>query len=110
MSIPIIVYSVKSRTGVNIEPKTCLEISKIPNIVAIKEASGDLSQVAQIANLCKDNLYIYSGNDDQVLPILSLGGLGVISVLSNVAPKETSKMVHDFLNRKYRRFKKFSIR
>ena len=96
--LPIIVYSVPSRTGVNITPETCLELSKIPNIVAIKEASGNISQVAGIANLCKDNLYIYSGNDDQVLPILSLGGLGVISVLSNIAPRKTSKMVHDFLD------------
>ena len=98
VSIPIIVYSVPSRTGVNITPETCLELSKIPNIVAIKEASGNLSQVANIANLCGDTLHIYSGNDDQVLPILSLGGLGVISVLSNIAPRKTSKMVHDFLN------------
>ncbi len=97
VSLPIIVYSVKSRTGVNIEPNTCLKLSKIENIVAIKEASGDLSQIAKIANLCKDELYIYSGNDDQVLPILSLGGIGVISVLSNVAPRKTTKMVHDFL-------------
>lgn len=65
----------KSRTGVNITPETCLELSKIPNIVAIKEASGDISQIAEIANLCKDNLYIYSGNDDQTIPILSLGGI-----------------------------------
>ena len=64
-------YNVPSRTGVNIEPETCLELSKIPNIVAIKEASGNISQVAKIAALCKDNLFIYSGNDDQVLPILS---------------------------------------
>lgn len=98
VKIPIIVYSVPSRTGVNITPETCLELSKIPNIVAIKEASGNLSQIAEIAHLCGDNLHIYSGNDDQVLPILSLGGLGVISVLSNIAPKKTSKMVHDFLN------------
>lgn len=110
VSLPIIVYSVKSRTGVNIEPNTCLELSKIPNIVAIKEASGDLSQIAKIANLCGDNLYIYSGNDDQTLPILSLGGIGVISVLSNVEPKRSAKMVHDFLNRKYRRCKKIPIR
>lgn len=98
VKIPIIVYSVPSRTGVNITPETCLELSKIPNIVAIKEASGNLSQIASIAHLCGDNLHIYSGNDDQVLPILSLGGLGVISVLSNIAPKKTSKMVHDFLD------------
>lgn len=97
-SLPIIMYSVPSRTGVNILPKTCLELSKIPNIVAIKEASGNLSQVAEIASLCGDDLTIYSGNDDQILPILSIGGKGVISVLSNVAPRKTSKMVNDFLN------------
>ena len=110
VSLPIIVYSVQSRTGVNILPETCLELSKIPNIFAIKEASGNLSQVASIANLCRDNLVIYSGNDDQILPVLSLGGCGVISVLSNIAPKQTSKMVHDFLERKYKRSKKSTIR
>ena len=68
VSIPIILYSVPSRTGVNIEPKTCLKLSKIENIVAIKEASGNLSQVAEIAHLCGNNLHIYSGNDDQILP------------------------------------------
>lgn len=98
ISIPIILYNVPSRTGVNIAPETCLELSKIENIVAIKEASGNLSQIAQIANLCGDNLNIYSGNDDQVIPICSLGGLGVISVLSNIKPKFTHDMVWDFLN------------
>ena len=96
VSLPIILYSVPSRTGVNIEPKTCLELSKIENIVAIKEASGNLSQVAEIAYLCGDNLHIYSGNDDQILPILSLGGLGVISVLSNVKPEYTHNMIYNF--------------
>lgn len=96
--LPIILYNVPSRTGVNIKPETCLELSKIENIVAIKEASGDLSQVAKIVNLCKDNLCIYSGNDDQVLPILSLGGMGVISVLSNVKPKYTHDMCYNFFN------------
>ena len=97
VSLPIILYSVPSRTGVNIEPKTCLELSKIENIVAIKEASGNLSQVAEIAHLCGENLQIYSGNDDQILPILSLGGIGVISVLSNVLPEYTHTMVEKFL-------------
>lgn len=98
ISIPIILYNVPSRTGLNITPQTCLELSKIDNIVAIKEASGNLSQVAQIANLCRDNLAIYSGNDDQILPILSLGGLGVISVLSNIIPKDVHKMVQSFFD------------
>ncbi len=98
VSLPIILYSVPSRTGVNIEPNTCLELSKIENIVAIKEASGNLSQVAKIAHLCGDHLSIYSGNDDQVLPVLSLGGIGVISVLSNVMPEYTHNMVQNFLD------------
>ena len=92
VSLPIIMYSVPSRTGVNILPETCLELSKIENIVAIKEASGNISQVAKIASLCKENLDIYSGNDDQIIPILSLGGKGVISVLSNIMPKYTHDM------------------
>ena len=100
-SLPIILYNVPSRTGLNIEPKTCLELSKIPNIVAIKEASGNISQIAKIANLCGDNLHIYSGNDDQTLPILSLGGIGVISVLSNIAPKFVHNMVFDYLSGNY---------
>lgn len=79
-------------------PETCLELSKIENIVAIKEASGNISQVAKIASLCKDNLNIYSGNDDQIIPILSLGGLGVISVLSNIEPKFTHTMVQNYMN------------
>ena len=93
IKIPVVLYNVPSRTGLNIQPKTCLELSKIENIVAIKEASGNLSQIAEIANLCGENLTIYSGNDDQVLPILSLGGLGVISVLSNIVPRDVHNMV-----------------
>lgn len=95
---PIIMYSVPSRTGVNILPETCLELSEIDNIVAIKEASGNLSQVAKISALCGNNLNIYSGNDDQVLPVLSLGGIGVISVFSNIAPKKFSDMIKNFWN------------
>lgn len=98
VSTPIIMYSVPSRTGVNILPETCLELSKIENIVAIKEASGNISQVAKIASLCGDNLSIYSGNDDQIIPVLSLGGKGVISVLSNIMPKYTHDMTKKYLN------------
>lgn len=98
VSLPIILYNVPSRTGLNMTPETCLALSKISNIVGIKEASGNLSQVAKIASLCKDDLWIYSGNDDQTLPILSLGGIGVISVLSNLAPKFVHNMVFDFLS------------
>ena len=97
-SLPIIMYSVAARTGLNILPKTCYELSKVPNIVAIKEASGNLSQVAEIAALCGDELTIYSGNDDQILPILSLGGKGVISVLSHVDPKLVHDMCFEFFN------------
>lgn len=96
--LPIILYNVPSRTGINIEPSTCFELSKIDNIVAIKEASGNISQVANISALCKDNLTIYSGNDDQIVPILSLGGLGVISVLSNLYPKYVHNMVYDYFS------------
>lgn len=98
ISIPIILYNVPGRTGCNLAPKTVYELSKVKNIVAVKEASGNLSQVAEIAALCGPDFDIYSGNDDQILPILSLGGKGVISVLSNIAPQETHDMVVKFLN------------
>ncbi len=94
--LPIILYSVPSRTGVNITPATCKKLSEIQNIVAIKEASGNLSQIAEIANLCGEDLHIYSGNDDQITPILSVGGIGVISVLSNIAPEYTHNIVKNF--------------
>ena len=94
---PCILYNVPSRTGCNLLPATVAKLAEHPNIVAIKEASGNLSQVAEIAHLCGDKIDIYSGNDDQILPILSLGGKGVISVLSNLMPYETSKMVKDYL-------------
>ena len=88
VDIPIILYNVPSRTGCNIKPKTYQELCKHPNIVAAKEASGDISQVALIRSLCGDNLDIYSGNDDQTVPFMSLGALGVISVFANICPKE----------------------
>lgn len=94
---PCILYNVPSRTGCNILPKTVARLAEIPNIVAIKEASGNISQVAEIAALAGDKIDIYSGNDDQIVPILSLGGKGVISVLSNVMPKETSDMCKMYL-------------
>ena len=97
-SLPIILYNVPGRTGVNILPQTCLELSNISNIVAIKEASGNLSQVAEIASLCRNKITIYSGNDDQILPILSLGGKGVISVLSNIKPKFVHYMCYNFFD------------
>ena len=107
--LPIILYNVPGRTGVNIKPETAYELSKIENIVAIKEASGDLSQIAKTANLCRDNLNIYSGNDDQIIPILSLGGIGVISVLSNVKPKYTHQMCYNFFNKEIEKATKMQL-
>lgn len=96
VDIPIILYNVPSRTGINIEPDTYVELAKHKNIVATKEASGNISQIAEIAAKCPD-LDIYSGNDDQIIPVMSLGGKGVISVLSNVAPKQTHDMCQFYL-------------
>jgi 4-hydroxy-tetrahydrodipicolinate synthase len=90
--IPIIMYNVPSRTGVCIQIDTYAKLAKHPNIVAVKEASGDLSAILRIRRACGDELAVYSGNDDQIVPILSLGGQGVISVLSNIAPRETHAM------------------
>lgn len=98
--LPMILYNVPSRTGVAISPETCLKLSEHPNIEAIKEAAGDISRVAKIASLCRSGLDIYSGNDDQTVPILSLGGKGVISVLANIMPKEMHKMCRLFLDGK----------
>ena len=89
VSLPIILYNVPSRTGVNILPSTYKILSEIQNIVATKEANGDISSVIETKSLCGDNLEVYSGNDDQTLPIMSVGGIGVISVFSNIMPKES---------------------
>ena len=97
INIPVIMYNVPGRTGLNMTQQTVKELSKIGNIVAVKEASGNFSQIAEIASLCGEDLYIYSGNDDQIVPTLSLGGVGVISVLANVAPNETHNIVDKFL-------------
>lgn len=99
VELPVIMYNVPSRTGVNILPETAVKIAReVKNVVGIKEASGDISQIAQLARLGRGVIDIYSGNDDQVIPILSLGGIGVISVLSNVLPRETHDMVMEYLN------------
>ena len=95
---PIILYNVPSRTGVAIKPETYKELSKHPNIVAVKEANGDLSSVAKARYLCGDNLDIYSGNDDQTVPIMSLGGIGVISVMSNLLPQVMHEICAEYLN------------
>ena len=99
VDIPCILYNVPSRTGVNIEIPTYEQLSHVENIVAVKEASGNLSQIAAIAQAC--DLGIYSGNDDQVVPIMSLGGIGVISVLANILPKETHDMCCCMLDKNY---------
>ena len=91
-NLPLILYNVPSRTGVNIKPQTYKELSKIENIVATKEANGDISSVIETKYLCGDNLNVYSGNDDQTLPMLSVGALGVISVFSNIMPYESQQI------------------
>lgn len=98
VNIPCILYNVPSRTGCNLTPETIAKLAQHKNITGIKEASGNLSQVAQIAALCGDNLDIYSGNDDQNVPIMSLGGKGCISVLANIMPRETHEMCESFFN------------
>ena len=98
VNIPIVVYNVPGRTGLNLLPKTLAELSKHPNISAVKEASGNLAQVADIARLCPEDFYIYSGNDDIIVPLLSLGGVGVISVVANILPKDTHNMVAKYLD------------
>lgn len=98
VSTPMILYNVPSRTGLNIKPETYFELSKHKNIVAVKEANGDISAAAQTRRLCGDELTVYSGNDDQITSFMSLGAKGVISVLANIAPKATHDMVCDYLN------------
>lgn len=99
VSLPIIIYNVPSRTGLNILPETLLKlVNTCKNIAAVKEASGNISQIAQIKALCGDKLDIYSGNDDQIIPILALGGIGVISVLANIIPAEVHKICDLYLN------------
>lgn len=107
--LPIILYNVPSRTGVNILPNTYFELSKIKNIVATKEANGDISSIIKTKHLCGDELNIYSGNDDQILPVLSVGGIGVISVLSNVKPKYTANMVQNYFDGKIKEATKIQL-
>ena len=98
VKLPIILYNIAGRTGINIEPKTLLYLAEnVENIVAVKEASGNISQIADIAAMTKGKLDIYSGNDDQITPIMALGGIGVISVLSNIAPRYTHDLVMSYL-------------
>ena len=106
---PCILYNVPSRTGCNLTPQSVLELADHPNIVAIKEASGNISQIAELAALVGDKIDIYSGNDDQIVPILSLGGIGVISVLSNIMPKATSDMCKLFTEGKIAEARKLQL-
>ncbi len=99
VKLPIIMYNVPSRTGCNIQPQTAATlVHDVPNIVGIEEASGNISQIAKLMSLCGDEIELYSGNDDQIVPIMALGGLGVISVLSNVAPRKTHDICQAFLD------------
>ncbi|NLP27165.1 MAG: 4-hydroxy-tetrahydrodipicolinate synthase [Clostridia bacterium] len=98
VKIPIVLYNVPSRTGMNLLPSTILELTKYENIVAVKEASGNISQIAKIKELCGDKIHIYSGNDDQIIPILSLGGSGVISVAANILPREIHDICYEYFN------------
>lgn len=110
IKVPVIMYNVPSRTGCNLQPATVAHLVKnVDNIVAIKDATGDLSQAAQMMNLCDGNLELYSGNDDQVVPLLSIGGLGVISVLSNIAPRQAHNIVMEFLEGDYKKAAKSQL-
>ena len=110
IDLPIIMYNVPSRTGCNILPETAMRLGlETTNIVGIKEASGNISQITKLASLCRGCLDIYSGNDDQIIPILALGGIGVISVLSNVAPRGTHDMVMEYLNGHEERARKLQL-
>jgi dihydrodipicolinate synthase len=109
-SLPVILYSVGSRTGFNLTPDLVAELKKIPNVKGIKEASGDIAQIAEIALLVDEDFALYSGNDDQALPLMSLGGAGVISTIANVAPKQTSEMIHNFLNGNFEAAKNEQLR
>jgi 4-hydroxy-tetrahydrodipicolinate synthase len=99
---PIILYNVPGRTGVNISPKTLVKLADLSNVIAIKEASGNISQIIQMRALCKDSIDIYSGNDDQIISIMSLGGIGVISVLANIIPKKVHEIAQKCLDNNYK--------
>lgn len=102
VTTPIILYNVPSRTGINITPKTLVNLSELSNVVAIKEASGNISQIVQMKALCRDSIDIYSGNDDQIVSIMSLGGKGVISVLANIIPKQVHDIAEKCLKNKFK--------
>lgn len=109
ISIPIILYNIPSRTGLNIEIPTMKKLAKIPNVVAVKEASGNISYCAKLIHECGEMLDVYSGNDDMITPIMSLGGVGVISVLSHIVPLETHNMVMNCINNNFRKATQMQI-
>ena len=110
IKVPVIMYNVPSRTGCGLNPETIAHLVKnVDNIVGLKDATGDLSHAAKTMNLCDGKLELYSGNDDQVVPLLSLGGLGVISVLSNIAPRQTHDIVMEFLEGDYKKAAKLQL-
>ena len=109
VNIPCILYNVPSRTGCNLLPESVAILAEHPNIVAIKEACGNISQIAKLASLCGDKIDIYSGNDDQIVPVMSLGGKGVISVLSNIMPNETSQMCKLYMAGKHQEALKLQL-
>ncbi|NMM63859.1 4-hydroxy-tetrahydrodipicolinate synthase [Clostridium sp. P21] len=110
VELPVILYNVPGRTGMNLKAETVYELSKVENIVAIKEASGDIVLAADIARLCGEDFAIYSGNDDMVVPILSLGGKGVISVVANILPGDTHNMVMEYLNGNVKEARKLQLK
>ena len=110
VDLPIIVYNVPSRTGLNIKPETYLKLSKIPNIVATKEANGDISSIIKTISLCGDDLAVYSGNDDQIVPIMALGGKGVISVFSNVCPSQGHKLTRLCLDGDFKKATEYALK
>lgn len=102
VSTPIVLYNVPSRTGVNIAPKTLVKLAELSNVVAIKEASGNISQILQMKELCRDSIDIYSGNDDQIVSIMSIGGIGVISVLANIIPNKVHEIAEKCLSNNFK--------
>lgn len=110
VNIPIILYNVPSRTGVNIDVDTVLKLSKLKNIIGIKEASSNISQISEILSKVDKDFFIYSGNDDQIIPILALGGSGVISVLANIYPKETHEICYEFFNGNIKKARKLQFK
>ena len=107
---PIILYSVPGRTGVNISPKAVMELSKHPNICGIKEASGDISQVVEIARYVSDDFALYSGNDDMIIPLMSVGGSGVISTVSNIIPKDVHNMIKAYMSNEFEEAKNMQLK